>query len=538
MLPASSAFWARTHRGLRREVKVRRPSVDQSSMARARTRNESGFTLIEVLVAITLLLVGVLGTVTMIDGANAVTTKTKAREGATALARSVLEISRAVQYRELTGAKVLAELNARPGLADADAGAAGHQIESRNFAYTVTPAACSMDDAKDDLGDHDEPAVTFCPESDAPGAGDPTTDRNPDDYRRVTVRVDWALQGGRTESLTQRGLMTNPVGGLGPSVTSLTGPELIVTAETENPAYEITTSTAADSVSWSVDGARHDALGAGTAWDFTWALGPVNAPSVLDCTYVLQAEAFDDKGRAGTPNALTVTVNRRQPFAPSSFGGGRNLNGDGSTVAYVDLQWNSNAECDVEEYRVYRGTDPGSITTLVCTRTSGQAKVCVDETAPAGVTLYYEAVAVDSAADGSAREGDRSTPLTVASEQSNDPPAAPATLSLCTGDGATTACTDIEGNPAPFGKAVLSWPEAVDPNGDPIAFYRVYRIDGQATPEQLPAYSDRFDVLFKVPDKPLVFVDATNTGTHSYWVTAVDQSFGESAPVGPVTWLP
>ena len=50
-------------------------------MARARTCSESGFTLVEVMVAITLLLVGVLGTVTMIDGANAVTTRTKAREG-------------------------------------------------------------------------------------------------------------------------------------------------------------------------------------------------------------------------------------------------------------------------------------------------------------------------------------------------------------------------------------------------------------------------------------------------------------------------
>ncbi len=44
-------------------------------------------TLIEVMVATMILLVGVLGTVTMIDGANATTSKTKAREGATHLGR-------------------------------------------------------------------------------------------------------------------------------------------------------------------------------------------------------------------------------------------------------------------------------------------------------------------------------------------------------------------------------------------------------------------------------------------------------------------
>ena len=425
------------------------------------------------------------------------------------------------------------DLAVRPGLGDADLETAGHQIESRNFVYTVTPTVCSVDDDKDGLGDHEEPAVTFCPESAATG-GD---DRNPDDYRRVTVQIGWSLQGGDAESLTQRGLVTNPVGGLGPSVTSLTGPELVVTDATENPTYDIVTSPVADTVSWSVDGARNSAEGADTSWGFTWALGPVNSPAVLDCTYVLQAEAFDEKGRAGTPNALTVTINRRQPFAPSGFAGGRNLSGDGSTVAYVDLQWNSSPECDVKEYRVYRGPSGGSVTTLVCTRTNSQPKRCVDETAPAGQDLVYEVVAVDTPANGRDEEGDPAT-LEVESEQGLTKPAFPteASLSLCTGDGISATCPDIDGNPAPDDTAVLSWPEATDADG--ILFYRVYRTNGPADAEDEPSYADRFDVLYKVPDKPLVFVDATNTTTHSYWVTAVDQLFGESAPVGPVTWQP
>jgi prepilin-type N-terminal cleavage/methylation domain-containing protein len=499
-------------------------------MARARIGSQSGFTLVEVMVAITLLLVGVLGTMTLIDGANAVTSQTKAREGATALARSVLEISRGVQYRELTGAKILEELETRPGLGDVDPGAAGHQVESRNFVYTVTPEACSMDDAKDGLGDHNEPALAFCPESTATGSDD----RNPDDYRRVSVTLSWTPRPGQSDNLTQRALVTNPVGGLGPSVTSLqpdTPDTPTITQDSvESPSYDILTSGAADTVSWSVDGARlGEATGSGTSWGFNWDLGTVDAPKFIDCTYVLQAEAFDEKGRAGTPNALTVTLNRRAPFPPANFAGGRNLNG-----AFVDVQWDHNPECDVTKYRVYRGTDTASVDTLVCERIKSEPTECVDEGAPSDETLYYQVVAVDNWPTGGDREGDRSDYLPVGSEEDNTPPTAPTGLSACLGGG-MGPCEDIDGNAAPDGTAVLSWPEATDSDGT-IAFYRVYRRAGAAEAEELPTYADRLDILFKVPGKPLVFVDSTATGTQSYWVTAVDDLFGESEAVGPVVW--
>ena len=490
-------------------------------MARAQARQEAGFTLVEVMVAIAVLLVGVLGAVTMIDGANAVTTKTKAREGATALARSVLEIARGVQYRELSGAQVLSELEARPGLADADPVTAGHQIESRDFTFTVTVAACSMDDSKDNLGDHDEPSITFCPESDELGAGETAQDRNPDDYRRITVQLDWAPDGIQADALVQRGLVTNPVGGLGPSVIDLE--PLVPTSATvlsaTAPTYEVTTSTAADAVNWSVNGAQlGEATGSDASWEIAWYLGPPDTPTFVDCTYVLQAEAFDDKGRAGSPGALTVTVDRRVPFAPPNFAGGRNLNG-----AFVDVQWDRNAECDVQEYRVYRGTDPGTVDTLVCTRASGQPAECVDEAAPSGGTLYYEVAAFDADSAGVPREGDRST-IAVGDEASNTAPTAPPTLSVCSGGNA--GCDDIDGNPAPAGTAVLSWAASTDADG--IQFYRVYR-DGDT-------YADRLDILFPVAGKPLVFVDTPPSGSHTYHVSAVDELFGESVLTGPVSW--
>lgn len=521
------------------------PTVDGVPMAGAQIRSDSGFTLVEVMVAIAVLLIGVLGAVTMIDGANAQTSRTKAREGGTALARTVLEVARGVPYSDLTAARVLAELNARgPGYADANATAAGHQVNSRGFVYTVTPTVCSMDDPKDSLGGHDEIGVSFCADTDEV-TGTPTTlDRNPDDYRRVAVDLTWRAGTGPGDSTRQTGIVTNPVGGLGPSVLSLTQaspgdttePVEVLTGRYAD--YEAVTSTSAEDVAWSVNGSRMgSADGEGTEWDFTWDLGEVDTPHFFDCIYVLQAQAFDDKARAGAPRALTVTINRRVAFGPRTFVGGRNLRvGDD-----VDLQWDANLECDVTRYRVYRGVDGGAVDALVCEVLPSEKTECVDESPPAG-ELTYRVFAYDTAPDGSERVGDPSPEaVVVPAAVDNAAPATPGALTVCTGGSFEGECDDIEGNPAPAGTAVLSWPPVDDPDGDgdPIRFYRVYRAStGQAS----PSYADRLDVLFPVfddlgePVSPLVFVDDTADGPHHYWVTAVDERFGESALLGPVMW--
>ena len=151
-------------------------------------QDERGFTLIEISVALSVLLIGMLGAVTMIDTGNAMTSRTKAREGATALARSVLEIGRGIPYRELTADQILAELAGRPGLADARPGTPGHQVESRGFVYTVVPTVCAIDDPVDSLGEGDS-EVGLCANSDVLGQGQSAGDRNADDYRRIVTRL-------------------------------------------------------------------------------------------------------------------------------------------------------------------------------------------------------------------------------------------------------------------------------------------------------------------------------------------------------------
>jgi prepilin-type N-terminal cleavage/methylation domain-containing protein len=494
----------------------------------ARPSDERGFTLIEVLVAIMILLVGVLGVVSMVDGANAVTSKTRAREGGTNLARSVIEVSRSIRYRDLTAAEVKDALASRPGLADVQPGVSGHQMRNRNVEYETTIRVCSLDDPRDGLGSHTGP-VSYCNDSDVVGAG-ADTDRNPDDYKRVRVTLDWFTRGVG-HSITQTSAIINPVGGLGPSVTSLVptnvannDPILLTTVAQNNVAFHVTTSNSAEGVKWSVGGEpKGSASGSGINWDFTWNLDNADGtPLYHDCTYVVLADAFDSQDRAGTPRSRTVVVNRRAPVAPSNFGGGRNGSGE-----FVDLQWLQNPECDIEGYRVYRSDTDGvlgsPITCIGETSTITEEIECLDEP-PAG-WQFYTVVALDLPSGGGApREGTPSVQIPVGDP--SDRPSTPTDVELCVGDG-TSACLDAGGIPAPVGQIVVSWSPSTDPDG--IEFYRIYR-DGIA-------FSDRYDDFFPSPTDPgsAWFEFDSTGGPHTYSVTAVDSTFAESLLSASVT---
>lgn len=511
-------------------------------------------TLIEVLVAIFVLLVGVLGTATMIDGANATTSKTKAREGATHLGRQIAEIGRSVPYRNLTAAAVEAELTTRPGLADSQPGSPGYQIISRKFTYDVAISVCSMDDPKDRLGPHDA-TVSFCADTDTlVGSPPPSqTDRNPDDFRRVAIRLSWkARPGAATDTTRQTTILTNPAGGLGPSVTRLDPRSLLSPITGLSPllagtqpllvTYDVETDLPAADVKWSINGAvQGSASGSARNWTFDWPFFANGSLTLFDGTYLVRAEAFDAEGRSGNPKTHTMVVNRMVPLAPKQVEGGRNLNQN-----RVDVEWLTSPEPDVVGYRVYRSTVlplPGALgTRVVCsgpesadqyiTKTS-----CLDENAPAplldilGITpipsLYYTVVALDKTATGALREG---LPTTTAAQivEGNTAPTKPTGLTACTGG--APVCDDIDGQPAPTGTTRLAWDASTDPNG--IKFYRVYRgpVGDSST------YARRYDRLYPATGKPLIFIDGKpENGPHEYRISAVDTRFGESLLSDPVT---
>jgi prepilin-type N-terminal cleavage/methylation domain-containing protein len=491
-------------------------------------RSQRGFSLIEVLVAITILLIGVLGVVAMVDGANAVTQRTKAREGATNVARSVIEVGRAVPYKELDEDTLYAALDSRPGLDDAQP-AGGHQIRMRGFTYEVSVEVCSMDDPKDDLGLNDG-SVDFCPQSQSASAGN-EKDRNPDDYRRISVTLTWARgAAGTVEDAKQTSIVPNPIGGLGPSIvdlapTSLGSAPYIVTSSVSAIDFEVTTSTSSDSVNWLVAGAvQGDATQAdatGKRWDFTWNL---DSPEFFhDCTWVVGAEAFDDDGRSGAPKSVTVTLNRSRPPALTGFEGGRNGNAS-ALVHMVDLEWQQGPECDVLGYQVFREIDGTGVWTQI--ECMGQAQpeyhelpTCLDETAPALVNLRYRVRAVDTLPGGGLGAGTFSSELSIA--EGNNAPDPPSGLTACVGG--TAGCNEANGEPASDGVTVLTWtaPTSPDSDGDDVYFYRIYR-DGQTYSDRVAAYVHGPGVLaWADPDTP--------DSSHDYCVTAVDERYAESA---------
>lgn len=124
---------------------------------------EDGFTLAEVMVALSLLLIGVLALLTMIEGSLSSTGRTVAREQATNIAREVIERSRQVPYASTTTTAAAAAIAA--ALPETPSVSAGRfTVRRRGIDYSVAVSACSIDSPSDGAGVGD---ATFC---DAPSS--------------------------------------------------------------------------------------------------------------------------------------------------------------------------------------------------------------------------------------------------------------------------------------------------------------------------------------------------------------------------------
>ncbi|HWH96517.1 MAG TPA: prepilin-type N-terminal cleavage/methylation domain-containing protein [Baekduia sp.] len=120
--------------------------------------DERGFTLIEVIMASVVLLVGILGVATIVNAANGSTTSSKAREQGLALARDLTESARSARYQQLEPTTVVGRLKAMPGFSDV--GGTGWTTVRRGIRYTVSFGVCSVDDPSDGTGAH--VAGMFC----------------------------------------------------------------------------------------------------------------------------------------------------------------------------------------------------------------------------------------------------------------------------------------------------------------------------------------------------------------------------------------
>jgi prepilin-type N-terminal cleavage/methylation domain-containing protein len=167
--------------------------------------DERGFTMVEVMVAILLLLIGVLAAVGLADVANKNTGQNNGRQGATNIARRVLETVRSIPYSSLTTAAAPAAIQAiAPDLQTTSGG--GWTLKRIGFTYTLSFVACAVDDPRDGFGVHSNPA-DFC--SDSTGTG--TDDQQPEDYKRAAVTLSWTAAG--TPRTLKQGTVVLPSGG-------------------------------------------------------------------------------------------------------------------------------------------------------------------------------------------------------------------------------------------------------------------------------------------------------------------------------------
>jgi type II secretory pathway pseudopilin PulG len=468
-------------------------------------RGERGFTLIEVVAATLILMVGVLATAAMLNASSRANATNRQRDTATNIARELIESARSIPYERISEPGVNASLQAIPGLEDGPE--TGYVLTRNGVSYAIEIDVCIMDDPKDGGGPRST-TETFCASSVAAG----TQDKNPEDYKRVTATVRWTREGV-DRRVEQIGIINNPGSASGPAIRSIAPRDgTTITANISQVLVDVTTSSEPAAINWLLDGSvrQPPPVRQGTTglnWVFAWDIGDKET-GTLDGPYILSAEAFNQYGVSGPGRQETVILNRRQPFKPRRVTGGRTIFGT------VEIEWEANSERDIIGYEVRRIEATGSAVVVCPLLTQGLNTSCTDSAPPGTDPLEYVVYAYDRDTAGQPREGDASDPRVVTA--GNQPPFPP---------------TDLAATRNADGSVTLTWsrPAPEDPDGpsDGVEFYRIYR-DGNAL-------EDRFERWFD--DRPSVTWQDTGTNglEHTYWVTAVDTHHMESAFLGPVT---
>lgn len=509
---------------------------------------EAGFTIVEVLVAAVLVAVGVLGAAQLVSVATGQSSRTNGRNGATNIARRVVEVARGTPARTLDSATIMATLQAAatdiPDISSADS---VWTTRRQGFTYTITPSVCTRDDPGDGVGTHDG---SYCAN---PAATTPP-DGQPADFKQVSVTVSWT-PNGNTDPI--KGVTNVPIGAGGdlPMVSSISMSSpfsctstcpAISSMGTSSARFSVTTTNSPATFTWLVDGGVRGSCppvtttcsGSGNAFSFVWNMGSVTKDSSGMCiagaysydgVYQIGARGQDVNGLSGGPSSLSVNLNRCAPIPPPNFAATQR---DASTTV-IDMDWEDNPEGDILGYRVYKGTSNTS-RTPICPPSISAGQViapdapreCTDPSPPnysKNSAYYYGVYAVDRDAGGALREGALAY---INVNQANKAPNAPTNFAVIA---------------APSGPT-LSWtlPNTLDPdNGDTIDSFRIYRRVGSANGGTTPVYTERIDrdsLKALCVGTSCSYVDTTANGTtHTYWITAVDTRMRESSFVGPKT---
>jgi Tfp pilus assembly protein PilV len=357
-----------------------------------RLRSQSGMSIAEAMVAMTLLLVGLLGTIALVDTASSSAGSARSREGATNLARELLEDAHSTAYANVGASgwitTAMQGLNGGSGSVSSPSSASSRTtVSRRGVSYTATVDWCSVDDSKDSYGTHSS-SVSWCSDSATTG----TSDSAPQDLKRVTATIDYSVNG-QAQTLKQTVTFSATGGMVAPSVQSLvpsstppgpTAPFVVSTAGTTDVTFLGTAAGAAD-MKFSVNGIEVTSGVTNNnngSWSFDWPIA-----SLTDGTYTIGATAVDALGNRSAPMTIQVRLARGAPLNPQNVAGGYNyVNptgvGNGGSLV-VELQWDANPEGSVTGYEVLKGA------TSVCGGQTSTANSCIDASpASSGSTTY------------------------------------------------------------------------------------------------------------------------------------------------------
>lgn len=296
------------------------PALDT---VRPRAVAEAGFTLVEVLVAIVVLTVGLLGTFAALRTSAHTTLTNRERQVETAVAREVVEDASSLSYTQLTSTALPGALQTL--VANATTASGGLQVTRGPASYLVTLSVCSLDDPSDGYGKHGSTANDPLPASGGAWClnqpADGSTDSAPDDEKRLSVMVQ-AISDSTAPTVQQTALIFNH--GL-PAVSCLTvtgtacpdSSQRVSYTSTRTLTFSVTTTTQAASLRWFVDGnppgrgqlpagASDPYVPAGTTSQFTWQIPQLTSPSSY--TYTISVQAQNAQGDTGPRSTLQITV--------------------------------------------------------------------------------------------------------------------------------------------------------------------------------------------------------------------------------------
>jgi prepilin-type N-terminal cleavage/methylation domain-containing protein len=547
------------------------------------TSGSAGFTLIEVMMAVAIILVAVLGMVTLMERASKQSGSAKMRQTANNIMRDLLDTGQGLPYTSVTPSTIVSALQTRGFADDVTSTPATWEIKRNNLTFTVTAAVCAVDDPNDGKATH--PASSnFCTDSPA-GSGD----SNGDDYRRITISI--TPPSGLGASVTGTTIVgqnrsANPGGGGGGGsgsgsvdITSVAidttkttlysgqvarcpasflscpggaygnGP----TASTVSPKsvwFIAQTASTAQKVKFFVDGQLFATTpGPATSFAAQWTL-PDAQP---DGPYTVTAQVFDSSGNTAQsdPKPVSVFLNRYLPdpnaWKPAAgrdrlwLQSGSATSGTPEVEFYPSNTANVRIDRDVVGFQTLRFVGSASGVNG-CSTTSMLIRSCQDTGAPlrptsgSVPTLRYRVTPYAYNADGTQQLGNGSPPLSADANLANTRPCVPRNVNATrvgttitftwTNPGSVAGCTNASGDAD---------------SGDCVDFFRIYT---RAAGSSAFVWADRADrtpfgnavspcgASAAEQSNSITLWEGTST-TKSYQITAVDTRLDESTAVVP-----